>query len=167
MFLVLNCYFAFYVLHFTFILCFVTKNYFATSLLKQLLYAEKYKGAFLNNQQIKVSEVNDISKSWICHGGINHFQKKKLSNNLAKLSADCGRIRGLGDYWMYQLLSQGKFDIVLEAKIKFWDVAPFKIIIEEAGGKMTDIYGKQINKTTTTVLATNKKLHNKVLRYFE
>jgi len=45
---------------------------------------------------------------------------------------------------MHELVAQGKFEASIEAKIKFWDVASFKIIIEEAGGKVTDIKGKPL-----------------------
>jgi len=74
-----------------------------------------------------------------------------------------GRTRGFGDYYGYGLVAAGKADIYLETDLKPWDVAPVKILVEEAGGRLTDFSG-----TPTiyggSVLATNGHLHDLALR---
>ena len=135
--------------------------------LNTTIYAETGKGAYLNKKQIKVSNINKLSDAWISHSGLNFFIKHKLDNKLINISKRCNRTRGFGDFWQYELLAQGKFDIILEAKIGFWDVAPFIVIIKEAGGKITDIFGKELNENSTTACATNGSLHNKVIKYFK
>lgn len=134
--------------------------------LKDELYAIKGKGAFYNGQRISVGKIKKLDEAWICHGGLNRIDKKGLVKGLIKLSHDCGRIRGFGDYWMYELLSQGKFDIVIEGETHFWDIAPFILIIEESGGIVTDHLGKPLDVNSTTVIASNKILHPKVIKYF-
>ncbi len=138
-----------------------------TPYLKTTMYALKRKGAFLDNKKISVSKTDKISESWINHGGINHFSQGKYIKGLYNLSKDCNRDRGFGDFWMHELVAQGKFEISVEAKTHFWDVACFKVIIEEAGGKVTDLNGNPLTPDSTSILATNRILHNKVVKYFK
>lgn len=135
--------------------------------LKTTMYAVKGKGAYLNGQKVTVSKKRDISGCWLGHGGINYFAKIKKLSALGRLSSDCSRVRGFGDFWIHELVAQGKFEAGIDAKIKFWDIAAFKIIIEEAGGKVTDLDGNKFTSKSTTVLATNGHIHNKILKYFK
>ena len=73
----------------------------------------------------------------------------------------CDFNRGYGDALHYLFLAQGSWDIVLEF-VKPWDIAALKIIVEEAGGKVTDLEGKDTIYSGHCI-ATNGKLHNKVL----
>jgi histidinol-phosphatase len=75
----------------------------------------------------------------------------------------CARTRGFGDYYGYNLVAAGKAELYLETDLKPWDAAPMKILVEEAGGRLTDFTG-----TPTiyggSVLATNGRLHDLALR---
>ena len=57
-------------------------------------------------------------------------------------------------------------DIISELQIAIDELA-FKVIIEEAGGTITDIKGQSINKETNTIIATNSKLHEEVSNIFK
>ena len=61
-------------------------------------------------------------------------------------------------------MAEGKAEIYAEADLKAWDVAPMKILIEEAGGKLTDFDGTP-SIYTGSVLATNGLLHDEALRH--
>ncbi len=135
--------------------------------IRELMYAEKDKGAFLNNKPIRVSKVDEISKAMICYGGVKHFIKKGWLKNLSKPIGNAYRDRGFGDLYMYHLLATGRADIVVEAAISIQDIAALKIIVEEAGGLMTDIKGNPVDKNIKTVIASNKLLHDEVVRYFK
>jgi fructose-1,6-bisphosphatase/inositol monophosphatase family enzyme len=52
------------------------------------------------------------------------------------------------------------------ANIRFWDVAAQAIIIEEAGGKVTDMFGKPLTKDSRTFVASNGLLHDQIVSYF-
>ena len=52
---------------------------------------------------------------------------------------------------------------MIEAESKIWDFAALKVIVEETGGKVTDVQGNAINKNSTSVVATNLHLHEQVL----
>lgn len=135
-------------------------------LLKELLYAEKGAGAYCNDSPIKVSNVDKISESSVSYGGLKHFAKTENLDKIAKLSKDARWARGYGDFLSFHLLAQGKIDAMVEAHTKIWDIAALKVIVEEAGGKMTDINGDIIRIGSNSVIASNNLLHKKVSEYF-
>jgi histidinol-phosphatase len=69
------------------------------------------------------------------------------------------RIRGYGDFLHYHLLAAGKVDAVVESDVNILDIAALVTIVEEAGGRFTDLSGGEVGLDTTTVLATNGVLH--------
>ena len=131
--------------------------------LKELLYAEKGKGAYCNDRQIHVSKIDMLNKSYMSFGGLRHFEKKNLVDNLLVLVNSTQGHRGIGDFWSYHLLAQGKIEIMIEADTKIWDIAALSIIVREAGGKVTDIKGGTVGKETTSIIATNEIVHDEVL----
>ena len=74
------------------------------------------------------------------------------------------RIRGYGDFLHYHLLAAGKIDVVIESDVSILDIAPLAVIVEAAGGRFTDLEGRAPDLKTTSVLATNGKLHDVVLQ---
>ncbi len=135
-------------------------------MMNECLYAEKNGGAYFNDKKIEVSKIKTIKEAYMSFGGITYFVDKKLWEPLLKLNQDTRFHRSLGDFWSFHLLSQGKLDIMAEADIRIWDIAPFVCIVQEAGGKITDLQGKKINLNSDTVLATNGVLHKQVVKYF-
>lgn len=135
--------------------------------LKEMICAEKGKGAFLNENEIFVSKINKLSDSYLCFGGIKYFKRHYYIDALLKLSETTNGYRGIGDFWCYHLVAQGKVDIMVDAEIKIWDFAAAKVIIEEAGGRVTDICGGPITISTSSVIATNGILHNAVVEAFK
>lgn len=134
--------------------------------LKELVYAEKGAGAYFHKSKTRVSDVNQLSEAYMCFGGIEYFRDTGKLDNLLELVDTTYGHRGIGDFWCYHLLAEGKIDIMIEARTKIWDIAAMKIIVEEAGGKITDICGKHVNKDTTSIIATNGKLHEAVVKFF-
>lgn len=133
--------------------------------LKELMYAEKGSGAYCNGHRIRVSTIKDLNKSYMLFGGVEYFEQHNSFKNLVSLINNTQGHRGIGDFWSYHLLAQGKVDIMIEAQTKIWDIAAVKIIIEEAGGKVTNIKGGQVDLNTNSILATNGNLHQTVLDY--
>ncbi len=73
------------------------------------------------------------------------------------------RTRGYGDFLHYHLLASGKLDIVLESDVNILDIAALAVIVEEAGGRFTDLIGKPPGLATTTVLAASTPaLHEEI-----
>ena len=73
------------------------------------------------------------------------------------------RIRGYGDFVHYHLLARAALDVVIESDVNILDIAALTVIVEEAGGKFTNLKGAAVGLDTTTVLATNGPLHDTIL----
>lgn len=131
--------------------------------LDEILVASKNGGAFLNKKKIHVSKVDRLQKSFISHGNIKYFNKIKKLPQLIKLYEHSWGARGFEDFWGYHLLAKGGLDAMLEAKTKIWDIAAVSLIVKEAGGKVTDIEGHPISFDSTSIIATNRLIHDEIL----
>jgi histidinol-phosphatase len=100
------------------------------------------------------------------YGSVKYFTQIGQQQNLLALAEQVKWARGIGDCWSYHLLAQGKIDIVAEGMTKIWDVAALKIIVEEAGGKMTRLDGGSVDFSLTNDIASNGHLHAGVLEAF-
>lgn len=134
--------------------------------MKELLYAEKECGAYYNNLRISVSDIRQLDRAYISFGSLISFENHNLISNLLELERSIQFSRGIGDVWSYHLLALGKIDAVVEVGVKIWDVAAMKVIIEEAGGKVSDLGGNPIGRDTTSIIATNNWLHDSILGFF-
>ena len=136
-------------------------------LLNDLMYAEKGSGAFRNGKQIHVSGTKRFKDAYLSSGSLHYFEPHGLVEKLAAIRKDIFQFRLFGDQFAYHLLAQGKIDAVTEGHIKIYDVAALKLIIEEAGGRATEIDGSAVGVDTTTFLATNGHVHEDFLSYFD
>ncbi|MBD3312445.1 inositol-phosphate phosphatase [archaeon] len=135
--------------------------------MKELLYAEKGKGAYFNGKRINVSKNNSLNKSYLSFGGLNLFEKHGMTRQLVGIVNKFVGRRGFGDFWSYHLLAKGSIDCMVEPDTKIWDIAAVKVIVEEAGGRVTDIKGGPVTLNTTSIIATNGLIHDKVAEYFK
>ncbi len=131
---------------------------------KEMAYAEKGEGAWLNGEKITVSDIDTIKGSTLSMGNIASIAKSDQWNNVGNLVANVNRIRGYGDFYHYHLLASGKIDIVLESDVNILDIAALAVIVREAGGVFTDLSGNELNLDTRSVLAcSSKDVHAQVL----
>ena len=135
--------------------------------LKETVYAERGGGAFLNGKPIHVSNCARVADAMVSFGSIYCFTQRGLEQQLLALLRDARRHRAFGDLWPIQLAAAGRLDIVVEGALHAYDIAPFAVIFEEAGGKLTDLNGRPFHDEITSVVATNGELHDEVLRYFQ
>ena len=75
------------------------------------------------------------------------------------LAQRCWRVRGYGDFWSYLLVAEGAVDIAAEPELNLWDIAALVAIVTEAGGTVTDLAGHPTGPDTTSLIATNGRLH--------
>lgn len=135
-------------------------------LMHELVYAEKGQGAYMNDARLRVSDVSELKDAYVSFGSLKYFIKNGKSAPLLSLAEEARWARGIGDFWSYHLLAQGKIDVMTEAHVKLWDIAAAAVILREAGGRITQLDGREIGPHTTTVLATNGKLHTAVAARF-
>lgn len=125
----------------------------------EVFYAERNKGSFLNNEKIVVSE-RDLRDSIIYVSGI--FGGEHI-DAFQKLS-DVSGIRKLGSGALgIAYIAAGRLDAFLTFSSKLWDVAAGTILLEEAGGKVTDLQGNDFNFDSTRYLFSNGNFHEKIL----
>ena len=134
----------------------------------QLLLAKKDGGAHLNKKKIHVSDENELLDAAL---GIDSVKRRTNNNFYAQARMKFSKYTS----WLYfinsavidmALVANGKTDACIIAGAWPWDVAAGGLIIQEAGGKITDINGKkwQPFNPLQEILASNKKLHNKILK---
>lgn len=122
---------------------------------KEMAYAEKGKGAWLNGEKIEVGDIADLNKATLSLGNIATIAATPQWQTVGELVQAVHRIRGYGDFYHYHLLASGKIDIIIESDVNILDIAALSVIINEAGGFFTDLSGNALTLETSSVLATN------------
>jgi histidinol-phosphatase len=125
----------------------------------ELAWAEQGAGAYLNERPVRVSAVADLSAAIVSTGNLKTMTRTAQWDRLGALIRRVSRIRGYGDFVHYHLLARGALDVVIESDVNILDIAALTVIVREAGGIFTDLAGRDITLETTTVLATNGRLH--------
>jgi myo-inositol-1(or 4)-monophosphatase len=130
----------------------------------EFYFAEKGKGAYLNGVKIQVSDVSDLSQSYIlyCEGGDK--DRVKTGELLHKVYPRVTDIRKLGSAGLETAwVAAGKGEAYFSTRIEPWDVAPGVLLVQEADGKVSDFQGNPWKPQTGDFLSSNKKLHEETL----
>jgi histidinol-phosphatase len=120
------------------------------------------KGARLNGRAIHVSDVAEVADSQIAFGGIDHWLGGSRERAFLKLLSDADRNRGVGDFWGHVLVARGAVDIMIEPQLRLWDYAAPSVIVQEAGGRVTQVDGSPL-ADGGSVLSTNGAIHEEVV----
>ncbi|MFH1752843.1 MAG: inositol monophosphatase family protein [Candidatus Omnitrophota bacterium] len=134
----------------------------------ELFCAEKGKGAFLNDRPISVSPIDKLEKSMLATG-FYYDRADDMSGTLEWIKKFFLRhitgIRRLGAAALdLSYVGCGRFTGFWEFNLSPWDFAAGKIIIEEAGGKITDRRGQAVDPVKSGfVVASNGKIHATML----
>ncbi len=129
----------------------------------ELAYAQAGGGAFLNDQPLRVSDIRELAAATLSYGNIKTLAGDRRWPALATIIQQLNRTRGYGDFYHYHLLAAGKIEVIIESDINILDVAALALIIQEAGGRVTELEGKPLGLNSTTILASNGRLHDMVL----
>ena len=134
--------------------------------MNELFFAEKGKGSFLNDQPIKVSDKDNLLTSCLVTGF--PYQYLDTPNGplqiFEKLIRKSIPVRRLGSAALDLCwTAAGRFDGFYEHKLQAWDSAAGYLIVQEAGGIVTDLSGEKFNPYQPGIIATNGKIHNQLL----
>lgn len=132
--------------------------------MKQILYAGKGLGCYLNKKRVKVSDTASIDKSYFIYGGVEYINNQPYKERFLELIDRSYYDRGYGDCFGHTLVIAGKAEFMLDPHVSPYDVAPIKICVEEAGGIMTDLKGER-TIYSRGVLTSNGKMHDELLRF--
>lgn len=119
-------------------------------------------GAGGAGERIHVSEVASIAEAQVLCGEL--VRTLDYWPGAEALLRDAWRERALGDFWGFCLVAEGAADVMFDGvDLHPWDIAALIPVVEEAGGRFTDIEGATTAEAGPRV-ATNGQLHDEVLR---
>ena len=113
-------------------------------------------------RRIRVSSVRALDDAQILYGSGHDIEASGRAPGFHALLGEVWRERGFGDFWGYALLAEGAAEAMIEVELSSWDAAAPTVLIEEAGGRVTDLDGRRAIDSGT-FLATNGLLHEEVL----
>jgi myo-inositol-1(or 4)-monophosphatase len=132
--------------------------------INEFYWAEKGKGAYFNQRRIHVSEISLLGQSYLfyCEGG--EKDRLRTGNILTAVYPQVMDMRKLGSAGLETAwVAAGKGEAYLTTKIEPWDVAPGVLLIQEAGGKVTDFAGNQWRLERSDLLFSNGRVHSAIL----
>lgn len=107
-----------------------------------LLWASNGQGAWANGSRIRVSTRSDPADSVLAFNGFNKIGVDRFAPRLLPWIARFWAVRSLGGAVDSMLVAQGQADVWIEPNASPWDLAPLKILVEEAGGKFASFQGE-------------------------
>ena len=111
---------------------------------------------------IRVSEIDRLEDAQLLYGSGRDIIESGLAPGFEDLLRAVWRDRGFGDFWGYALVAEGAAEAMIEVELKTWDAAAPTVVVEEAGGRVTD-YGGHRDIAAGTIVASNGLLHETVL----
>jgi histidinol-phosphatase len=124
--------------------------------------AARGEGATMNGKRVRSSDVADLGEAQFLYSQLDTLLGGGQREGTLHLLGATARERGFGDYWGHLLVARGAAEICLEPKLAIWDFAALVPIVEEAGGRITDLHGGR-PRHGGPVLTTNAALHDQVL----
>ncbi len=119
--------------------------------------------SLMSGSPCQVSDVARIEDAYLSYASISAWVDAGQGQEFVDLLRSCWRTRAYGDFWSYMLLAEGGVDIACEPELALHDMAACSIVVTEAGGRFTDLAGKD-GPLGTGAYATNGRLHNAVLK---
>ena len=130
-------------------------------------WAHRGGGAWARNRgettprRMHVSAITDLADAQVLYGGEREIVASGRAPGFERLLDEVWRERGFGDFWGYTLLADGAAEGMVEVGLKSWDAAAPTVLIEEAGGRATDLEGRRAIDTGSFV-ASNGHLHERI-----
>jgi histidinol-phosphatase len=124
-------------------------------------WAARGAGAFANGQPIRVSEVGRVEDAVVS------FTRTALRDRgVSDVVRRAWHARTFSDFWAHMLVAEGSVEVAFDPVVSVWDVAAATVIVEEAGGRLTDRDGVR-RADGGSALSTNGLLHEEGLRGFQ
>jgi histidinol-phosphatase len=110
--------------------------------LREMFSAARGEGAFWDGERMKASAIEKKSEALLCCNGLSYMHRYPFAKELVDWLGQFWTVRSMGGCLDAMLLASGRADVWIEAQAKPWDLAPLKIIAEEAGCLAFDFEGK-------------------------
>lgn len=109
---------------------------------KTTAWAVRGGGAWIGDERLRVSNTTDPSRAILCFNGLHKSGVGKMAPRLLGWAGKFWAVRGFGGSLDAMLVAQGRADVWIEPNAAPWDLAPLKILIEEAGGRFASFAGE-------------------------
>ena len=132
----------------------------------ETFYAEKGRGAYLNNRRIRVSSRKSLDEVIGLYGcpPMLKIDGNKFFDQIKKASSQIHKLRNYGSAALdFAYVAAGRADFAWYDHLNYWDYAAGKIILLEAGGTITDFTGKSFVKQKETFIS-NSYIHDEVIK---
>jgi myo-inositol-1(or 4)-monophosphatase len=139
-------------------------------LLDELFTAQQGQGAFLNGERITISTTKLLTEALICTGFPYDIRESPVNNvdHFNNFIMEARAVRRDGSAALdLCYVAMGRFDGFWELKLNPWDVAAGKLLVEEAGGVVTDFRGGPLDIYGQETLASNGRIHEEMIRVLQ
>jgi histidinol-phosphatase len=111
-------------------------------------------------RRVGVSRIASLADAFLSYSSLSGWGERQQV--LLALTGQVWRTRAFGDFWSHVLVAEGAVDISCEPEVSLWDLAALQPIVEEAGGRFSDLSGVG-RPDGGSVVCTNGLLHDDVL----
>lgn len=125
-------------------------------------WAAHGEGAFADGTRVQVSRVARLEDAVVSTTSPKAVAAHGLGPAYEAVAAHSWAARGFSDFWQHMLLAEGAVDAAVEPVVALWDVAAIQVIVEEAGGRFTDLRGEHTARGGDC-LTSNGLLHDELL----
>jgi histidinol-phosphatase len=119
-------------------------------------------GSLTAARPLRVSAVSSLADASLSYSSLSGWEDRGRLDGLLALTRRTWRTRAYGDFWSHVLVAEGAVDVSCEPEVSLWDLAPLQVLVEEAGGRFTDLSGAA-RPDGGSVVCTNGVLHDEVL----
>ncbi len=134
-------------------------------------FNEKYaavrgSGATLNGKRLDVSRTPELDRSLLATGFPYSVRETRLNNmdHFERFILQAQAVRRLGSAALdLAFVARGSFDGYWEVEVKPWDVAAGLLLVQEAGGRITNMRGEPFTMSAGNILASNDLIHDEML----
>jgi histidinol phosphatase-like enzyme (inositol monophosphatase family) len=136
--------------------------------LDEILYAEVGSGAFFNGRPARVSQTERLEGAVVCGGGLKTMLDQGRWDGFADITRRAMASRTWSDAYGHALVATGRVAAMVDPSVNLWDVSSIKVIIEEAGGKVSDFDGgPALNRQAKLeMLSSNGLVHSELVEAF-
>jgi histidinol-phosphatase len=113
-------------------------------------------------RRCQVSQVGSLVDAYLSYSSLSGWPDAGRSGGFAGLLDSVWRTRAVGDFWSHVLVAEGAIDLSCEPEVSLWDIAPLQVIVEEAGGRFSDLNGEP-RPDRGSILCSNGLLHDPAL----
>ena len=131
-------------------------------------WAERGTGAYVRDvsspaRRLAVSGVGRLEDAFFAYSSLEGWREHGRLEGFLDVGLAAWRTRAYGDFWSHMLVAEGGCDVSAEPEVSHWDIAALQVIVEEAGGRFSDLDGVR-TCDGGSVVCSNGTLHDEVVR---